>query len=73
MGRHGGYGRQAQRRGEQFVACLGCGQRAHVRIQPEPEDEKREGFLAPFLTLVLIGFAGYALILAVASMEVALT
>jgi hypothetical protein len=53
---HGGWARQATRRGETFVGCSTCGQRPHPRPFAQAAQERRESasdFIRAFLVALL--------------------
>lgn len=67
---HAGYATQASRRGETYIACSTCGNRAHPRQQATPPETVGDAVRA-FLTFALLIVSFYALALVAGAWVVA--
>lgn len=64
MRKHGGYATQAQRRGEEWIACTDCTTHSRDRLQPmQTSEESVFDFLRALVVFVLLMVAGYCLVL----------
>ena len=66
---HGGWSSQAKRRGEEYLACVDCGQPKHPRTLRQAEPEHEESFVAQLAVAFLLFAALYVLALVAAGVQ----